>query len=105
MKLERVAALVHKHQRATSKPELYEALASRPALFDRRTWPAVIVDPETGEVTELNKRKSQRTSTMPKRATMNNKLLENAKERVSFRYPFRSVVMERLGISQRLKKL
>jgi hypothetical protein len=93
-KLERVTALAHKHQRATFKPELYKALAPRPAPSNRRTRPSVIVDPETGEVTEPNKRKSQRTSTMLKRAATINKLLQDAEERVSFRYFTRSAVVD-----------
>lgn len=42
----------------------------------------VAIDPETGEVTEPNKRKSQRASTVLKRTATINRLLKDAKERV-----------------------
>ena len=41
------------------------------------------MDLEIGEVTEPNKRKSQRTSTVLKSTAMVNKMLKDAKEKVS----------------------
>jgi len=84
-----VTALAHKHQRATFNPELYKAPTPRTGYSDRRLQQAVIVDPETGEATEANKRKSQRTSTVLNRTATINRLVKDAKEKVSFYSPLR----------------
>jgi len=56
---------------------------------NRGLQPVVIVDPETGEATEPNKRKSQRTSAVLNRAATINRPVQDAKDKVSFYSPLR----------------
>jgi hypothetical protein len=78
-KLDKATALAHARQKATFNPQAYDVLA--PRRKESKARRGIIINPETGEVTETNKRKSQRLSTVMNRSATVSRIVKDAQEK------------------------
>lgn len=78
-KLDKATALAHARQKATFNPQAYDVPVQRKA--ERKAKRGIIINLETGEVTETNKRKSQRLSTVMNRSATVSRIVKDAQEK------------------------